>query len=696
MSTSQPSTLKGPRLTLLVGGAAAARRDPATLQVPVTVSSIQTPSSTTVEYGDHVDLDMTAAEKANHIFKMWLSSGRIEESVNEAQAQDSHSDAPPVTPVIRKPRPANTKLVNDRLGRFLSGLSQATGDPNKELVQENKGLHQRVAVLQRTEQQLSKDNQDLNSHVLSLQQSQEAQQRRFEDELRLKQAPLEAKIRELEQQIAHQNERLFKLTLQPKPVPASPPKAPRSEPNTSIASTMTDADVASWFATRGASWAAWVDEFAHDNPNRLAELHPLQQSEILGNIEHFVRLTDDRQLPEPLASSPSLNVTRLLLRGMLSDFIVTETLASPFWVFEALTKKEPLDHSPPTSRPNPRGASPPGFSMDDAMWNSTGFAPCPSPYNVPPAPTTARSISMLSPRHGPPQVSPISLTINTKGLLRQYRLPAKPEIEDVMTLLMRTQQNDDSVYEWRAHLMQMLSDGGISRDASHPSMANNEDKQMLASTRREYARLLKERFLSGSARYFLRDQDPQGIAKLEGQLVSELDLALRFSAQVWARRSPMHFIGLAEIAGSSQDLQFDPEVMIPHINQRTSANRDQQVVMVLQPAIGTLRKIGSEGQVWRKAEVVVTSTNAQRLASLQQDIMTPITAVETSSLPFRLAPDIYRPMSPPKPMLSHLKPVSTASKRWLKEEHVDTPRPATPATRPDTPSSRPGTPATSQ
>jgi hypothetical protein len=438
MMTASPSALKGPRLTLKVSGAAMARLDPSNTGVQTPMPSIQTiptPSSTIVEYGgEGAELDMTAAERANHIFKMWMSSGRIDEN----STTEAYEPLGNVTPVIRKPRPANTKVVNERLGKFLSGLGQAAGDPNKELVQKNRGLHERVAVLQRNEQRLLEDNQDLSSHVLSLQQSQEAQKRRFEDELRLKQAPLEAKIRELEQQIAHQNERLFKLTLQPKPSPArvTAPELPKVDARSSIPAAMSDADVASWFNTRSASWTAWVDEFAHDNANRMSELHPLQQKEVLGGVEDFVCLTKDRKLPEALLP----NSTRLLLNGMLSDFIVRETLASPFWVFSALSRQGSEAESPTTSRQSSSGVSPTGFRMDYAMFSNVGFAPCPSPYTVPPAPTTARSISMLSPRHAPPQVTPLqSLSINTKGLSSRYRLPVKSEMEDMLTLLMRSE-----------------------------------------------------------------------------------------------------------------------------------------------------------------------------------------------------------------------------------------------------------------
>lgn len=102
------------------------------------------------------------------------------------------------------------------------------------------------------------------------------------------------------------------------------------------------------------------------------------------------------------------------------------------------------------------------------------------------------------------------------------------------------QGKDDAVHGWRSQMMQILCEGGLGQNVSDRAIAKNEDKKMLASARREYARRLKERFL-------LQDQDADDIAKLEGGLTEELDLALRFSAQVWARAAPLGFVGIEEI-----------------------------------------------------------------------------------------------------------------------------------------------------
>lgn len=159
-------------------------------------------------------------------------------------------------------------------------------------------------------------------------------------------------------------------------------------------------------------------------------------------------------------------------------------------------------------------------------------------------------------------------------------------------------------------MMKILSDGGLSRDLCHASMANNEDKQMLANARREYARQLKDQFLSSAARFFLRDQDPQGITILESRLVSEFDFALRFSAQAWARPTPLSFIGLKQLNAAplrGSGVGDDVVDFFPSSSQQARARGErQQVVVVLRPAVGTLRKIGGPGKIWVKAQSIAS------------------------------------------------------------------------------------------
>lgn len=616
---------------------------------PTPKSVTQTPSSTTVEYGDHRDFSLSATEQTpDRVFRVLSSKDStphpgFEDSTPHPGFEDDMDDpTTPVmeTPIVRKPRPIVNKMLNDKIGRFLNTITESAGDVNNNLVQENRGLQQRVVALERNEHHL----------MTSLKENQAAQRQQLEDEFQAKQEALDARIKDLERQVAEKEGRISQLTAQVVKSTAT------------VTASITDADIASWYETRSNSWSAWVDEFAHDSPNRMVELHPLQQQEVNEGVQNFIRLADDGRLPPPLAagfrgSASSLNTTRLLLLGMLTDFIVTETLESPFWIFSALSKQGFDVESPMMqgSRGSEAHMSPMAFRLDLASFENNGApAPLPSPFIVPPAPTTARSISMLSPRHAPPVFTPLSsLSINTKGLSLQYNLPTKPDMEDLETLLTRSkcayspashasanllpaaQQKDGDACAWRAQLMRTLSEGGLSRDPCHPSMVD-ENKQMLANARREYARQLKERFLGSAARFFLRDQDAQGISKLEGQLVSELDLALRFSAQAWSRLDPIQFLRLKQLgAGMAPHRRFraGDDLVEACAAQREEFGMDEkQVVMVLRPAVGSLKKIGGPGKVWVKAQVVGAPIPATKPLKVFVDNRFPVLGGGSSTL----------------------------------------------------------------
>jgi len=131
-------------------------------------------------------------------------------------------------------------------------------------------------------------------------------------------------------------------------------------------------------------------------------------------------------------------------------------------------------------------------------------------------------------------------------------------------------------------MMRILSEGGLSQDATHPSVSGNNDRRLLAEARREYARKLKERFLGGAARFLLQDQDPKGIEKLEGRLVSELDMALKFSCLVWSRDDPLAFKGLHELDGDGTSSAL---AGITTGSETDDGNSQQPIIVVLQPAV---------------------------------------------------------------------------------------------------------------
>lgn len=128
----------------------------------------------------------------------------------------------------------------------------------------------------------------------------------------------------------------------------------------------------------------------------------------------------------------------------------------------------------------------------------------------------------------------VSLQLNTSALgtgLTDMHLPV--------------QQNSTDKHTWRAQLMHTLADGGMALDHAN---VEGDARRFLIDCRKIYSRKLTERFLSGAARFLLHDQDAAGIERLEGKLVQEIDMALRFSCRAWSRREPLEFRGLKELA----------------------------------------------------------------------------------------------------------------------------------------------------
>ncbi|KAK0708930.1 hypothetical protein B0T21DRAFT_298381, partial [Apiosordaria backusii] len=64
-----------------------------------------------------------------------------------------------------------TMDVNEKVNRFLHSIVQSsTFSATEELLAENQSLHQRIAALQRTEQNLLRHTQDLSRRLTSRQQ----------------------------------------------------------------------------------------------------------------------------------------------------------------------------------------------------------------------------------------------------------------------------------------------------------------------------------------------------------------------------------------------------------------------------------------------------------------------------------------------------------------------------------------------
>ncbi|KAK3500423.1 uncharacterized protein B0T23DRAFT_41506 [Neurospora hispaniola] len=589
------------------------------------------------------------------------------DDVATPKAEDKHElPSPEEAKSLAEAEELNTKLLHDRVTRFLQTIGQppTKSERNERLAKENKSLQKQIASLQRTAQVSIKEKHSLSTQLVALKQQHETSQRHLENELQKQKTAYETKIKELEEQLAQQKKQheeqlaqqktdfenqlaeqkkqlaqqkvvfekqlanqkeehnqevavhkdnITQLTRRsPSPTPSTRTTAPSILPGTKPRLTLTPTDISSWFTTRTASWLSWSSSYAHTNPNRLVELHPLQRDEVARGVSHFVRLTADDKLPKQfIAYTADANNERIrcLLYGMLVNFITKECFASPWWVFKALRRAgldgDMVDVESPTIE---RGGSsmrnhvePAGFRVDTATWDnhiSPALLSPGLPVDVPVMPATARSISFMSPRlTNPGAVSMQSLGVISVALdegcepsVQPDMLPLEGEMEALFELLSNVQINPTSASSLRASLLHLLHESGLSLDVTHPSISGNGDRRMLAECRKEYARKLKDRFLSGPARFLLREQTPEGISLLEGKLVGEIDLALRFSGLVWGRSDgDLQFKGLLDLPeyGESEDMEVYGGKEKVEGGRPSSADGEKppSVMMVLQPAM---------------------------------------------------------------------------------------------------------------
>ena len=458
------------------------------------------PSSTTAECGEGPGFEsgtLSAAARADEIFKKWVAAGMPEEgTINEEtepkkkdsikEEDEGEEDSTDVdtpkgdgktlelpetnsssktntqTPVssstpINAEQDITNKLLHERVSKFLESIGQppTRSERNERMAKENRSLQKQLASLQRTGQVLMKEKQNLVTQVAALKQKDKEthhamyqQKNGYEIKMKEMEAQLAAQKEEFEEQMKQQKDEFEKQLVQQKeahekellkiqreenlgttqqaqqrsssPTPSVQTLKPTITPKlTPAALTPTPTDIASWFTTRRSSWQSWASTNAHPSANHLAELHPIQRDELCRGIAHFVRLTADNKLPEPLIACASNEQKknenneriRTLLYGMLSNFIIAECLSSPWWIFKALlllsSTTNPEMESPTTcERVGGRASEreePAGFGVDMAGWQPRVEIPVPGQDRIGAeleleVPATARSMSFLSPR----------------------------------------------------------------------------------------------------------------------------------------------------------------------------------------------------------------------------------------------------------------------------------------------------------
>ncbi|KAL0475899.1 hypothetical protein QR685DRAFT_62710 [Neurospora intermedia] len=607
-----------------------------------------TPSSTIVEFGDTDRNQLpSAAELADNVFR---TQHRVRKSRSQSRTRPEHGSIRDLKqersasaqanragtptgstrersgsgskgaspglrglPTDRNPA-AERELAKTRVNMYLtqhqqqqsqeqviqSPIQQQPSDPDKELLLENRGLYQRVAALQRTERDLLAENQELLRQFNQLKQHHDVRRKQWRDQLRQREREYEARIHELE-------DHMLQLAI------ANPTRA---------APIQTDKEIIHWFAEQEHARRVWTQDYAHRDANRLGEgLHPVQLAELCEGVKEFVKLKEDKTLPEELPTNSS-ETTQLLLQGMLADFISTEILASPFWVFTAISAGTLESPSVPHPSTVPIATS---FRMDLSLFNDIApmrpiYAPTPGSPHFPPPLITA----ML----------PQALGNAASGL----GLPTKTEMENLYHMLLSAQKQyaDVTVHDWRAQLMRLLAESGmILKDPL--DAAKNESRRILIESRLNYARKLKEKFLGGPARYLLGEQDAAGIEKLERRLHDLIDETLRFSCRLWSRPTPVRLHDLGDLKNQKFSASH-PYMRLCHVQaprgmeevqqprKNDSSDRDsppgyhdgRPVIMVLSPAIESIIDSSKDNKkaapamdetprVWVRARVLVSS-----------------------------------------------------------------------------------------
>ncbi|KAK4104401.1 hypothetical protein N658DRAFT_483352 [Parathielavia hyrcaniae] len=598
--------------------------------LPVTSHPVpppETPSSVAAEYGDaNRDAAPSAAAITNNLIQSYSRfrsrSGPSDASpvgVRTARSNSpapgrSHSESRPHSVQRGELSPASQD-VNEKVQRFLRSMSPP--NPMDELAKENRSLHQRIAALQRTERDLLNDNQELARRLASNQKRHDTRRQHWKEELVNREKVFEARIKALESRLARQEEELVRIA------------SDRSRDTV-----LNDNIISSWFTSKAKTWRVWADDFAHRDSERLQSgLHPLQLRDICDGVRHFVRLTDKGDLPGELLASAGNHGTRavrLLLQGMLTNFIISETLSSPFWVFDAVSENSLEPESPSVPRFN--SVSPVGFRMDLAMWNFSaaplGDVRSPRPMVLPleslAEPQDTRKLPRLVTAIQPPSVS----TDSAPGSLDQDA-PSRQAMESLYRLSSKMRGGDSSAIAWRNSLMKSFVEGGMSMEAD--SILHTDESRHLAEARLRYAGRLKDKFLRGPARFLLRDQDSAGIEKLERRLVQEIDATLRFSCQLWCRNDTPQVRGLHDLlettfTASRDDIELCHAQTPHHAQSSRGANGGDSppgyhdghsVIMVVQPSVGVRTSSGTRQgakantkvntKVWTKASVLVAT-----------------------------------------------------------------------------------------
>jgi len=399
---------------------------PDTSEPEIDDQDLSTPSSTIVEFDDVVKDEVESEPEEPmvaedyHPFKRSRSRSGNSDFGHSSRASTPRPSARTPRPQLRSassPRQPREQSGSDNVSRYLRSMSRnPPTDASKQLLQENTSLQQRISALQRTERELLSENHDLARQLGSLREHHESRRKKMRDQHRDREIFFQTRISELEDRILQQEQELQRY--------AQTARQEKADP------CISDNEVIAWFTSRTVSWQNWANEFAHADPTRIQSLHPMQLQELCENVKPFVRISDEG-LPQELLHAEGDNgvkPVRVMLHGMLANFIVTETLQSPFWVFDVLSTGGMDIESPSVMHAD----SPIGFRMDLALWSSG------TPIRMPAAIPARASRFMQEPQSGRrlPPAAP-ALSLNTTGVASTPKeaMPGRKDMQSLYQLL---------------------------------------------------------------------------------------------------------------------------------------------------------------------------------------------------------------------------------------------------------------------
>ena len=331
------------------------------------------------------------------------------------------------------------ELAKMKVNRFLQSMPQhpqhqyhtprqagsSSYDVDKELLLENRSLHQRISALQRTESQLLSENGEMVRQYNQLKQHHENRKRQLREEALRREQDLEEQIQQLREQVTRQKEQMLNIT-------AAPPQPPL------IAQLHSDESISLQLAELGDAWQAWAQDFASHDIGRLSTgLHLLQQIELCDAVKGFVKLTGKGQLPDEILQSGA-EMVQIILHAMLANFICTEALASPFWVFNAISSND--------------GTNGYGGSANQDVPPLTAVMSTPGGFSFDLSNLEDRSASSFSPRGGgssrfpPPLITSMSPQSfgSVSSPTENLASPLRSEMENMSRLLALCKSNSPS------------------------------------------------------------------------------------------------------------------------------------------------------------------------------------------------------------------------------------------------------------